>query len=328
MTKYNTCYVIANFGGPRSPEEIEPFLKELLTDKDVVRTSMPQWLHNIVFKYIAKKRRSKVFKEYESMGGFSPTFSDTEAIAKQLHKKLHAPVFTFHRYLSKTHSKFIQDIHSNNSEQIIVFPMFPQFTYATTGSIARWLNTHLKKTSTNKLRWIKSYPNHPAFSQSYVHCIKDFIREKKLHEEKLFLIFSAHGIPQKFIDTGDLYQSECELSFQSIMKAFPKTRGILSYQSKFGPEEWLRPYTYNISKEIKRFHGGRKDILFIPISFTSDHIETLVEIEKDYINTIKKQGLNAFRVPALNLRSDWIDSIVNIIKDSNYCNNQMLIRHE
>jgi protoporphyrin/coproporphyrin ferrochelatase len=326
MSNNNTCYVIANFGGPRNLTEIRPFLTELLTDQDVVRTGMPQWLHNIIFRRTAKKRTLKVSEDYKEMGGKSPIYSDTEAVASLLRNQLSAPILTFHRYLVETHEDFIQKIKSENYSEIIIFPMFPQFTYATTGSIARWFSKNLPASLHNKIRWVKSYPTHPAFTKAYSNCIRDFLIEKNIPENDVFFIFSSHGIPKKFVEEGDLYQGECEASFKNIMKSFDHSSGILAYQSKFGPGEWLKPYTIDVSKEISTWSKGKKHVVFVPISFTSDHLETLIEIEKDYVHTVKEKGFKAFRVPALNLRSEWIQGITEIIKDSDYCNNQMLIR--
>ncbi|MFT5316793.1 MAG: ferrochelatase, partial [Chlamydiales bacterium] len=312
MSDKTTCYVIANFGGPRTLNEVQSFLTELLTDRDVVRTGMPQWLHNIMFKRVAKKRTPKVSEEYKVMGGKSPIYADTEYVAEQLKTHLSAPILTFHRYLPETHGKFIRDIQTNSYDEIIIFPMFPQFTYATTGSIARWFNKHLPSQIINKIRWIKSYPAHPAFTQSYVNCIRDFLRDESLPENEVFFVFSCHGIPKKFVEQGDLYQDECENSYKEIMKSFPNSEGILAYQSKFGPGEWLKPYTIDVSKEIRKWSKDKKNIVFVPISFTSDHLETIVEIEKDYVSVVKENQLNAYRAPALNFRSEWIHGISKI----------------
>src|SRR6185295_13080592 len=122
------------------------------------------------------------------------------------------------------------------------------------------------------------YAGHPAFIKAYQRRIAEFMQEKELKEEETIFLFSAHGLPQKYIDAGDIYESECNLSFQLVAKGFPKAISKLSYQSKFGKGEWLRPYTDKLCQEIE--DEGRKNLVFVPISFTSDHIETLFEVEK------------------------------------------------
>lgn len=321
-----TAYLIANFGGPRSLKEVEPFLRALLTDKEVIRTNFPQPFHNILFGRIAKKRAKRVSKDYDKIGGGSPIWADTEYIADVLREKLHAPVFTFHRYLPMTHQSLLQTLEQTECDEIRVFPMFPQFTYATTGSIALFFKRHLSSFTNQKLRWVKSYPSHPAFIQVTQTAIREFLAKKGLKEEETMLLFSAHGLPKAFVEEGDLYEYECETSFQKVMKGFPKILGKLCYQSKFGPGEWLRPYTDEVCAEIEKYNEGRQHIVFVPISFTSDHIETLFEVEELYMPVISKKGYHSFRVPALNRRSDWIEAIETILTDSTPLTTSMLVR--
>jgi protoporphyrin/coproporphyrin ferrochelatase len=302
----SNMYLLVNFGGPRSLTEIEPFLKELLNDRDVVRTKLPSFLHRFLFNRIAKKRALKIATDYKEIGGFSPIYFDTEEIAKKLSLKLNAPVFTFHRYLPETHFTKID-------QELTVLPLFPQFSYATTGSIARKLLPF-------PLRWIKSYPTHPAFIRAYQNQIRKCMKE----EENTLLLFSAHGLPAKATQEGDPYQSECEASFHAVMEAFPKAKGILAYQSKFGKGEWLRPYTNEVCEKIGTFN--RKIVIVVPISFTSDHIETLFEIEKLYLPLIRAQHCEAIRCPALNLEEEWIDALVQIARGNTFYDTQTLVR--
>lgn len=311
-------YLIVNFGGPRSLNEIEIFLKTLLSDQDVIPSKLPPFLHRFLFSRVAKKRAVKIRVDYEEIGGASPIYADTEKLASILSTKLNGPVLTFHRYLPSTHAEALAKINSHASLKVI--PLFPQFCYATTGSIARFFSSLPQ----NKLRWIKSYAAHPAFIKAYQRRIGDYLIEQNLKQEETLLLFSAHGVPISFIEEGDLYETECNLSFSGVMKAFPDAKGILSYQSKFGKGEWLRPYTNEICENLSSFN--RKNIVIVPISFTSDHIETLFEIEKLYLPPIRSQGLNAYRCPALNLEPYWIDALVEIALSSDLCNNRMLIK--
>ena len=319
-------YLIVNFGGPRTLKEVEPFLNSLLTDKEVIRTKLPQAFHNILFGRVAKKRAKIISADYEKIGGGSPIWTDTEFVADALRHKLKAPVLTFHRYLPSTHQAFIEEINALESTEIRVFPMFPQFTYATTGSVARFFSEHFSPLTLQKFKWIKSYPAHPAFIASTVSGIQDFLKLTGLKEEEILFLFSAHGLPQAFIDNGDFYEYECSTSFKSVMKAFTAADGLLCYQSKFGPGEWIKPYTVDVCRDIQKYAHGRKYCVFVPISFTSDHIETLFEVEEQYMPLITEAGLHPFRVPALNRRSDWIDAIANILSEFTPCSTSMLVR--
>lgn len=322
----STPLLLVNFGGPRHLGEITEFLQELLTDQDVVRTRLPRLLHNWLFSRIARKRSIKIAHDYQLIGGKSPIYADTEAIASFLQERLKRKVITFHRYLPQTHPGFLKQILSEVPQDWDVFPLFPQFTHATTGSIARWLQRHLPKRVTHRLRWVKSYPTHPQFITAYQRCIRDFLHMHQLDARQVFLIFSAHGIPKSFLKSQDPYQAECEQSVEAVMKGFPQMESLLSYQSKFGPGEWLRPYTSEVVEQIQNFAKRRTHVVIVPISFTSDHIETLFEIQEQYLPPIRRAGLLAYRCPSLNLRPDWLESIVDILQTSERVSNKTLIR--
>ncbi len=326
MKKHKQIYLIVNFGGPRDLAEVSPFLQALLTDQDVLRTNLPAFIHRLLFSYVAKKRAKVIAEDYALIGGKSPIYDDTEQLADVLRKRLDGPVITFHRYLPATHQEFIKNMQSIDCEEIRVFPLFPQFTYATTGSIARWLSEHLPKEIINKMRWVKSYSTHPTYISAQQQAIRRYLDDQQLKDEETILLFSAHGLPQLFSDRGDVYEYECNASFSAVMEAFPQIQGRLSYQSKFGRGEWLKPYTIDVCEKIKSWCGERKQVVFVPISFTSDHIETLFEVEEQYMTVIVREGLNAYRVPALTLNAEWIDSIVTMIQEKEGCSSLMLIR--
>ena len=314
--------ILVNFGGPRMLSEIEPFLHALFTDRDVIRTKMPTWAHNLLFGRVAKKRALQVRKEYEQMGGKSPIYQDTETLAHLLSEKTNQKVLTFHRYLPETHTASLARI-ALIDEPAIVLPLFPQFCYATTGSIARLFASQLPLATLNRLRWLKSYSSHPAFIRAYAQRVRSFLQERELHEEETLILCSAHGVPKKFIETGDLYESECQLSARALLSHFPRAEGHLCYQSKIGPSEWLTPSTETACKTIPT----RKNALIVPISFTSDHIETLIEIEHQYVPLLAQRGMRAYRCPALNLEPYWVDALVELAQETNLCTTQMLVRH-
>ncbi len=317
--------LLVNFGGPRSLQEVEPFLTALLSDQEVIRTPLPHFIHTLIFSAVAKKRARLVTHDYAEIGGKSPIFDDTQAIAKQLSEITGISTLTFHRYIPKTHPEFIETI-AKIQNPIAVFPLFPQFSYATTGSIAKWFWDHLPKSVVERLQWVRSYCSHSSYVSCSQKLIREFLEAHHLKEEESLLFFSAHGLPQSFIDTGDIYESECELSFQEVARAFPKAKSLLAYQSKFGKGKWLEPATNQRCEQILSYNENRKNILFIPLSFTSDHIETLFEIEKLYLPIIRGKGLNAFRTPALNRRDDWIQAIAQILEEGRFCATVDLLR--
>ena len=310
-------YLLVNFGGPRNLDEIRPFLTELLQDQDVVRTRFPSWLHKPIFARAAKRRAVQVREDYEAIGGKSPIYEDTEVLAQKLSEKLKALVLTFHRYLPSTHAQSLQAIEQCSSSEILVIPCFPQFCYATTGSIARFLQNRLSTHTLHKLRWVHSYATHPA----YIRAFQQRIREM-LPQSEVLLLFSAHGIPEAFVSTGDIYATECEQSFRAIAAGFPFAESRLCYQSKFGKGEWLKPYTNELCASL----GSGKPVVVVPLSFTSDHIETLFEIEELYLPKIRAGGRTATRCPALNLEPYWVEALVEIAQTSPLTHTQMLVR--
>lgn len=306
--------LLANFGGPRSLDEVSDFLTELLTDQDVVRSGLPPKVHRRLFSWIAHRRSEKIKKDYALIGGKSPIFEDTEHLAHTLQKTLGRKVITLHRYLPATHRDTLAHLESVQEPTLDVLPMFPQFTYATSGSLARWLERHLTPASCKKLRWIRSYADFAPFTELFVTKIREFLKEQHLQERDVFLLFSAHGLPKKFVATGDPYQRHCEASFSKISSAFPLAKSLLSYQSKFGPGEWLRPYTAQICHNILDWTQEKKNVVVIPLSFTSDHIETLFEVEYQYLPMIRRQGLRALRCPAFNQDPRWPEVLSALLK--------------
>ncbi len=315
--------LLVNFGGPRSLDEVEPFLIALLTDQDVVRTSFPAWIHRILFRRIARKRALRTSKEYEEMGGGSPIYSDTEAMAQKLSVRRQTSVLTFHRYLPATHAASLEQIRSVQ-EDLVVLPLFPQFCYATTGSVARFFSRHLPQATLKRLHWIRSYAEHPSFLRAYQQQLRTLMAETGLLEERVILLFSAHGIPVSF--QGESYPAECEASVRGVLRAFPRALGRLSYQSRVGRGDWIKPYTEEVCRDVSSWGQGRQDLIVVPISFTSDHVETLIEIEKSYLPLVRGQGVRAYRCPAVNQSPDWIGALQELSLETQLFSTEALVR--
>jgi len=318
--------IVVNFGGPRDLEEIRSFLTELLSDQDVVRTRWPRWMHRWLFSRVAKKRAVKIRVDYEKIGGGSPIYRDTEEIAAKLAARLSIPVLPFHRYLTSTHEAFFRELETWDREVIRVVPLFPQFSFATTGSIARLFSEKLSKKRLRSLRWVSSYPVDAGFIGCYARQIRECLNREGLAEGEVALLFSCHGLPRSFIDEGDVYASECEGSFEAIKALFPGAISCLAYQSKFGRGEWLTPSTEEMCQSVLAWNQRRKAVVVVPLSFTSDHIETLFEIEELYLPLLRANGILAYRCPALNRETDWIDALATISSSEMLCSTVDLIR--
>ena len=317
--------LLVNFGGPRTTAEVPEFLNALLTDDDVIRTPLPTFMQKALFKRIAKKRAPRIAHDYELIGGGSPIFADTEWLSCKLQERGYKTL-TYHRYLPATHEEFLDKAQEFIDDDVIVFPLFPQFSYATTGSIARFMENRLCRRLVAKLSWVKSYSEHPAFIHSYVATIKECLIQHHLDVSDCLLFFSPHGLPASYVFDGDPYKKECEKSYRRILQSFPEAKAVIAYQSQFGRAEWIRPYTSELVESIRGWRQEYSHVVFIPLSFTSDHIETLFEVEKQYLPVVEEQGLKGIRCPALNRRSDWLDAVDKIIQEAETVTTAMLIR--
>lgn len=322
-----TIYLIVNFGGPRDLSEVEEFIVCLFRDQEVLRTVLPSFVHNFIFTRLAKQRAQKVIPDYRHIGNKSPIYEDTEAVAQKVSALIGAPVYTFHRYLPRTHALFIEKMKMLPSTvEVRVFPMFPQFSYATTGSIARWFFLRLGEKINKQMQWVKSYPNNVYYIDAFEKNIKRFLNLHSLKEDKTILIFSAHGVPKKFIDTGDVYEEECRQSFLLLSQRFSKGRSCLCYQSQFGKKEWIRPYTADVCRTLSFWGKEYDNAVFVPLSFTSDHIETLFEVEEQYIPPLIAQGFRSYRCPALNQNEEWLNAIVKMLREEKTVPTKALLR--
>lgn len=144
------------------------------------------------------------------------------------------------------------------------------------------------------------------------------MQKERLEKKDIVFFFSAHGLPLEFADQGDLYELECHRFFDAIRKQFPDAYSLLSYQNKFGPGEWLRPYTSELCDAPQAWNHGKRNVIFVLLLFTRIHIETLFEIEYQYLPAIRAHGLEAFRCPAMNRREDWMQAIVDILKEQDH----------
>jgi ferrochelatase len=138
------------------------------------------------------------------------------------------------------------------------------------------------------------------------------------------LLFSAHGLPKSFIEKGDPYQSQCEVSFQKLSEKFSKALSLLSYQSQFGKSAWITPSTLSMCQEPQKWIQDKKQIVIVPLSFTSDHIETLFEIEYEYIQPLRALGYSAQRCPALGRSPSWVQAATSILSEKKSTNRSLI----
>src|SRR5210317_488518 len=317
--------ILFNLGGPDKLENVEPFLFNLFNDPAIL--NLPTILRYPLAKLISNRRAPVAKKIYEELGGSSPILKLTKEQSKALETKLNQTeidseykCFIVMRCWNPRANDVIKDVQSFNPEEIILMPLYPQYSAATSGSsIKEWRDVCKKNNYHVKTNTICCYPTDQNFINAHT---KEII--KKIKDLKNFkLIFSAHGLPEKNIKKGDPYQWQVEQSVDKIVKSLKieDLDWVLSYQSRVGPLKWIGPSTEDII--IENAKSG-KHIVLVPIAFVSEHSETLVELDIEYKELAHKNGCeNYTRVPALGINEDFIKSLSNLImnkEDYNFDN--------
>ena len=319
--------ILFNLGGPDKLENVKPFLFNLFNDPAII--NLPAFFRYPLAKLISSRRAPIAKKIYEEIGGASPILKLTEEQSLALEKKLntsqtidHYKCFVVMRCWHPRASEIIKKVQSYNPDEVVLMPLYPQYSAATSGSsINEWKETCKKNNFKTKTSTICCYPTDKNFINAHT---KEII--KKIRGLKNFkLIFSAHGLPQKNIKKGDPYQWQVEQSVKKIVEnlKIEKLDWILSYQSRVGPLKWIGPSTDDIIIENSKIG---KHIVIVPIAFVSEHSETLVELDIEYKKLAKDNGCKQYtRVPALGISEDFISAMSQlIIKKSEYKFNEYL----
>ena len=320
--------ILFNLGGPDKLQSVESFLFNLFNDPAIL--NLPKILRFPLAKLIANRRAPITKKIYEKLGGSSPILKLTIEQSEKLERKLNEnknldkyKCFIVMRCWHPRASKVINDVKSFNPEEVVLLPLYPQYSASTSGSsIKEWndvckINNYQVKTST-----ICCYPTDKNFIKAHILEIKKKI--KNIGNYKL--IFSAHGLPEKNIKNGDPYQWQVEQTVNEIVSLLniESLDWILSYQSRVGPLKWIGPSTdHTIIENVKL----GKHIVIVPIAFVSEHSETLVELDIEYKQLAKENGCNKYtRIPALGINDAFIDSLSNLVinKDKNQFNDKII----
>jgi ferrochelatase len=311
--------ILFNLGGPDKIENVEPFLFNLFNDPAIL--NLPTILRYPLAKLISNRRAPVAKKIYEELGGSSPILKLTKQQAEALETNLNQTetdnkykCFIIMRCWNPRANDVIKDVQLFNPEEVILMPLYPQYSAATSGSsIKEWKDVCKKNNYKVKTSTICCYPTDQNFINAHT---KEII--KKIKVLKNFkLIFSAHGLPEKNIKKGDPYQWQVEQSVQKIIENLniENLDWILSYQSRVGPLKWIGPSTEDIIVENSKIG---KHIVLVPIAFVSEHSETLVELDIEYKQIADANGCKDYtRVPALGINEDFIKAMSELIIKKN-----------
>ncbi len=307
--------ILFNLGGPDNLKNVEPFLFNLFNDPAII--NLPTLIRYPLAKIISKRRAPTAKKIYKEMGGYSPILELTKKQAIELEKSLNLmqkevdyKTFVCMRCWHPRASETINDVKSFNPDEVILVPLYPQFSYSTSGSsISEWKKICKEKNFNILTSTICCYPEDENFINAHVQEIKNKIN-KNSNE---ILIFSAHGLPEKNIKNGDPYQWQVEKTVEKVIEKIDQKNidYILSYQSRVGPLKWIGPSTDDIIVESSK---SGKSIILIPIAFVSEHSETLVELDIEYKKLAEDNGCKNYdRVPALGTNKNYIRGLSELI---------------
>ena len=318
-----TGIVLMNLGGPKTLDDVQPFLLELFADREIIQLPLQSWLG----PFIAKRRTKGVQALYEGIGGGSPILHWTTVQGEGMVERLDrispetAPhrFYVAFRYIEPKSEDALRAMKADGVERAVAFTQYQQFSCATTGSSLNELwRAAGREGLSREFRWsvIDRWPTHPGFIELMAKKVREGLEQFPAEErDDVLLMFSAHSLPLSVIDRGDPYPQEVGASVDRVMEAggFPN-RFLLCYQSEVGPVRWQGASTEQVIKDLGA--KGQKNVLVVGIAFTSDHIETLSEIDIEYAHLAKEVGIERFeRAPAFNGDPGFQDVMADIVAE-------------
>jgi ferrochelatase len=309
-----TAILLLQMGGPDSLEAVEPFLLNLFADRDIIKIG-PAFLQPLIARFIVKRRAPRVMENYRQIGGKSPLRELTDAQAKALEEKLGPDYrcFVAMRYWHPSTLEALAAIRKEGISRVIALSLYPHYSRATTGSSINELNKVLQAAGVQfEVSYIDSFYNHSLYIQALAEKIETGLAGFA-DRSQVELLFSAHSLPQSFIDDGDPYLSHIEETVRLVMERFDKVSYHLAFQSRAGPVKWLEPSTDEMVKHLAAH--GCKNMLMVPLSFVSDHIETLHEIDIEYGSEARQLGIADFRrTESLNSSALFIECLADLVQ--------------
>jgi ferrochelatase len=317
--------LLLNLGGPERIQDVGPFLYNLFADPEIIRLPLPA-LQKPLAWLISSLRSGKSQAAYRSIGGGSPLRRITEHQARDLQSALRqrgidATSYVAMRYWHPFTESAVADIKADGIQEVVVLPLYPHFSISTSGSSFRELQ-RLRQADPGfarlPIRCIRSYFDDPGYIGAMAGLIAAEIQACP-DPASAHVFFSAHGVPKSYVEeAGDPYQQEIEACAALIMQRLERDLGhanpyTLAYQSRVGPVEWLRPYTDEALHDLGA--QGIRDLVVVPISFVSEHIETLEEIDIEYREIATEAGITNFRrVPALDTTPAFIEGLADLVQ--------------
>ena len=308
--------VLFNLGGPDSPKAVRPFLKNLFSDPAIVRA--PGWLRWIVAELISRLREPLAVKNYAVMGGASPLNAETkaqgDALAAELARRRpgdETRVFTAMRYWRPLTEQAAAEVAAFAPDEVVLLPLYPQYSTTTTASsLAAWRRAY----KGGRERTVCCYPDAPGLVAAHAALIRQ-AWESAGGPKAVRLLFSAHGLPQRISDAGDPYRGQVERTCAAVAAELGAGWDWrVCYQSRVGPMQWIGPETL---AQIEAAGAEGLGVVVDPIAFVSEHVETLVELDRDYAAAAARAGAQPYiRVPALGTHPAFITALADLTEQA------------
>lgn len=318
-----TALVMLNLGGPRTTDEVGLYLERMFLDRELIPLPFQERLG----RFIARRRTPKIQAKYAEIGGGSPIYTWTkkqgEAMAALLDRLLpetapHKAYIAF-RYAEPLTEDALRRMQADGVWRAVAFTQYPQWSCSTTGASMNELWRELIRLNLrDAFAWsvIDRWPTHPAFIAAMAKKVREGLDQFAPSErDSVLLLFSAHSLPLSVIDRGDAYPQEVGATVQAVMECLGfSNEFLLAYQSEIKPFRWLGPSTEQVIRNLGA--RKRKNVLVVPIAFTSDHIETLHEIDIEYAELAHEVGITNFkRAPALNDDPLFVQALAEIVAE-------------
>jgi len=312
MKTQKTGVILLNLGGPENLSDVAPFLYNLFSDRDIIQLG-PAWLQKPLAWLIARRRAGVSKRNYARIGGGSPltriTLSQEQALQQTLDNVGQFKVATAMRYWKPRAASALKKLSDIGISKIIALPLYPHYSSATTGSSLRELKREISASGYNfRLLEITSWPDHPLFIQ----CLAEYIQKglADSSDPETAVVYSAHSLPAELVEHGDPYVEHLQKTIRAVEK---KTghKGLLCFQSRSGPVRWLTPSTPEILNQLAA--QGCRNLLMVPISFVSDHVETLYEINILYKQKAKDLGMRLAPTRSLNTDPRFIQCLRDLV---------------
>jgi ferrochelatase len=306
-----TAVVLLQLGGPNSLDAVEPFLYNLFCDPDILDLPGAFLFRKGLARAISSVRAPKVQELYKSIGGRSPILDQTQQQARSLSsyltsKGVNVRVEIAMRYWHPFTERTYEALATSGIEEVVLLPLYPHFSKATTGSAVNEWNRVVKKSGRTPLRvkLIEHYYDHPLYIAALVERIDQALARVSADERsRVHLVFSAHGTPMKVVRDGDPYSHHIRKTYESVVeKGQFGLPHLLCFQSKVGPQKWLRPSLVETIADLARKKVSH--VIVNPIAFVSDHIETLSEINIEARREATRNGITYYEMTAPLLTSD------------------------